>query len=55
MLFEMLLQEKNDAFLRNTTNKCRVINVILSKLEKPGCKVFHLYGDGDIDITKLNL
>ena len=48
-------QDKNDAFLRNIANKHRVINVILTELEKPGCKTFHLYDDAGIGITKLSL
>ena len=30
------------------------IDIILTELEKPGCKGFHLYVDPDIDITKLS-
>ena len=41
----MLFQDKNDAFLRTTVIKHRVINVILTKLKKPGCNTFHLYDD----------
>ena len=52
MLFDMLFQYKNDALLSNTANKYRAINVILTELEKPGCKTFHLYDDADIDISK---
>ena len=53
MLFDMLFQGKNDAFLRTTANKHRVINVILTELKNPGCNVFHLYDGADIDITKV--
>ena len=55
MLFKMVFQGKNDAFLRNTVNKHRVINVILTGLKKPGCDTFYLYDDANIDITKLVL
>ena len=51
----MLFQGKNDAFLRNTANKHRVINVILTELKKPEFNAFHLYEDTDIDITKLRV
>ena len=50
MLFDMLFQGKNDAFLRNTANKHRLMNVKLTELKKPG---FHLYDGADIDITKV--
>ena len=53
MLFDMLFQDKNDEFLKNTTNKHRVFNVILTEPEKPGCKAFHLYDDADV--TKLSV
>ena len=53
MLFDMLFQGKNDAFLRNTANKHRVINIILTEFKKPGFNAFHLYNGGDIDITKV--
>ena len=53
MLFDMLFQGKNDAFLRNTANKHRVINVILTELKKPGFNAFHLYNGADTDITKV--
>ena len=43
---------KKDAFLRN---KHRAINVILTELEKPGSKAFHLYDDVDTDITELSV
>ena len=55
MLFDILFQGKNDAFLRNTANKRLVINVILAKPMKPKGNAFHLYDDADIDITKLNV
>ena len=51
----MLFQHKNDVFLRNAANKHRAINIILTELEKPGCKAFYLYDDADIDITKLSV
>lgn len=38
MLFDMLFLGKKDAILRNTANKDTVINVILTELEKAGCK-----------------
>ena len=53
MLFDMLFQGKNDGFLRNTADKHRVINVILTELKKPVCNAFHLYDGADIDITKV--
>ena len=53
MLFDMLFQGKNDAFIRSTTNKHRVINVILTEFKKPGCNAFRLYDGSDIDITKV--
>ena len=55
MLCNIIFQDKNDVFLRNTANKHRAINVILSKLRKPGCKTFVLYDNTDIDITILNV
>ena len=55
MLFDVLFQDKNDAFLRSTANKHRSINIILTEFEKPGCKTFHLYDDTDIDIAKLSV
>ena len=55
MLSDMLFQSKNDAFLRNTSNKHLVINVILTELKKAGCNALHLYDDADTDITKLNV
>ena len=41
----MLIQDKNNVFLKNTANKHRAINIMLTELEKPGCKAFHLYDD----------
>ena len=55
MLFDTQFQDKNDVFLRYTANKHLAINVILTKFEKPRCKVSHLYDDADIDITKLSV
>ena len=55
MLFDILIQDKNEAFLRNTANKHCAINVILTELEKPVCKAFRLYDDADIVITKLSV
>ena len=49
----MLFQGKNDAFLRNTANKHRVINVILTELKKPGLNPFYLYNGTDTVITKV--
>ena len=51
----MLFKGKKDAFLRNTANKHRLINVILTELKKPGCNAFHLYDDAEFDITKLSV
>ena len=53
MLFDMLFQGKNDAFLRNIANKHRVINVILTELKKPGCNAFHLHDGADTYINKV--
>ena len=53
MLFDRLFQGKNDAFLRNTANKHRVINVMLTELKKPGRNAFPLHDVADIDITKV--
>ena len=50
----MLFKGKNDAFLRNAANKHRVINAILTELNKRVCNVFHLCDDADIDIAKFN-
>ena len=49
----MLFQGKNDAFLRSTANKHRVINFILTEFRKPSCNAFHLYDGADIHITKV--
>ena len=49
----MPFQGKSDAFLRNTANKHRVINVILTELKKPGFNAFDLYNGADTDITKV--
>ena len=49
----MLFQDKNDAFLMNTANSHRVINVKLTELKKPGSNACHLYYGADIDITKV--
>ena len=54
MLFDMLIQGKHDAFLRNIANKHCII-VILTVLKKPRCNVFHLYDDADIDIKNLDV
>ena len=51
----MLFEGKKDAFLRSTANKHHAINVILTELEKTWSKVFHLYDNADIDITKLSV
>ena len=48
-------QDKSDELLRNTANKHRAINIILTELEKPGCKAFRLFDDADIDIKKLTV
>ena len=53
MLSDMLFQGKNDAFIRNTANKHRVINIILTELKKPGFNAFHLHNGADTDITKV--
>ena len=54
MLFDMLFKGKNDTFLRNTASKHRVINVILTELNKRVCNALHLCNDADIDIAKFN-
>ena len=51
----MLFQGRKDAFLKNTVNKHRVINVILAELKKSECDAFHSYDDADIDVTKLSV
>ena len=43
MLFEILFQAKKDAFLRNTTNKHPVINVIFIEPKKVRSTAFNLY------------
>ena len=53
MLFDMLFQGKNDAFLRNIANKHRVINTILTELKKSGFNAFHLHNGAATDITKV--
>ena len=55
MLFDILFQGNNDAYIRNTGSKQRVINFILTELKKLGCNTFHLYDDPDIDIRKLSV
>ena len=55
MPFYMLFQEKKNAFLRNTANKHRVINITRTELIKPGCNVFHPYYDAAIGTTKLSV
>ena len=52
MPFYIQFQRKKDAFLRNTVNKHRVINFILTDLKKPECNAYHSYDDADIDINK---
>ena len=37
----MLFKGKKNVFVRNTSNKHRVINVTMTELIKPGCNVFH--------------
>ena len=53
MLFDMLFQGKNDAYLMSTANIHRVINIILTELKKPGFNAFHLHNGADTDITKV--
>lgn len=43
MLFEILFQGKKDAFLRNTSNKHPVINVIFIEPKKARSTAFNLY------------
>ena len=50
----MLFKGKNNAFLRNTGSKHRVINAILTELNKRVCNALHLCNDADIDIAKFN-
>ena len=54
MLFDILFKGKNNAFLRNTGSKHRVINAILTELNKRVCNALHLCNDADIDIAKFN-
>ena len=46
----MPFQGKKNAFIRNTANKHRIVNVISTKLKKAGCNGFD---DADISILKL--
>ena len=55
MLFDMLFQGKNDAFLRNFANKHRVINIILTELKKPGLNAFHYIMDLTLILQKLSV
>ena len=48
----MLSEGKKNAFIRNTPNKHRVINVTWTELTKSGCNVFHFYNDAAIGTTK---
>ena len=52
MLFDMLFQRNNNAFLRNTVNKHCLIDVTLTELMKPRCNVFHSYDDAAIGKVK---
>lgn len=47
---DMLFQVKHNAFLRNTTNKNTVVNVISTEFKKALCKGFD---DTDTGVTKL--
>ena len=40
-LLTCYLKKKKNVFVRNTSNKHRVINVTMTELIKPGCNVFH--------------
>ena len=53
MLFDMLFQGKNDAYLMSTANIHPVINIILTEFKKPGFNAFHLHNGADTDITKV--
>ena len=55
MPFDMLLQGKKNAYLKNTANKHRVINVTLTELMKPGCNAFYSEDDAPIATTELNI
>ena len=46
----MLFQRKMSAFLMNTGNKHRVVNVVSTEFKKAGCNGFD---DADIDAIKL--
>ena len=50
---DMIFQGKKNAFLRNTANKHRVINIISTELRKAGCYSFHSYDNADLDIINL--
>ena len=39
---------KKNVFVRNNSNKHRVINVTMTELIKPGCNVFHQYYDAAV-------
>lgn len=49
---DMIFHGKKDVFLRNTSNKQRLINFIAIELEKAGVKIIHSEDDADVDIVK---
>ena len=55
MPFDMLFQGKKNAFLKDTADKHRLINVTLTELMKPGCNAFHSNDDAAIGTTKLSV
>ena len=55
MPFDMLLLGKKNAYLRNTADKYRVINVTFTELMKPGCNAFYSYDDAAIGNEKLSV
>ena len=51
----MLFKGEKNAFLRNTANKHRVINVTLAEIIKPGCNAFLLNYVTVIGTTKCSV
>ena len=55
MLIGMLFKGEKNAFLRNTANKHRGINVTLAEIIKPGCNAFLLNYVTVIGTTKCSM
>jgi hypothetical protein len=47
----MVFTGKKYTFLKNRFNKQKIVNMVALELEKEGCRVFHAYEDGDVDIV----